>query len=311
MNATHEPAAGEIVVGVDGSAGAAAALQWAVHEAGLRNWSVTAVLAWGLLDQFHLVGDEFDPHYCDSDAEAALDAAVGIAIGIDAARRVRRRVVCDLPARALVEQSRTADLLAVGARGLDGFRSLLLGSVSDQCAHHAVCPVVIVPTARSDGRLVSMVSEPPATVSERVVVGIDASETAQRALGWAVTEARLRHATLDVVHAWQFPLLGQSAAVAPTTMSDIEAEAEHILATALKTHDTEGLPPVRRLLFNGSPAAAILETAQGADLVVVGSRGQGGFRSLLLGSTSRQVAHHAPCPVVIVPGSADRDDDGA
>jgi nucleotide-binding universal stress UspA family protein len=150
---------GRIVVGVDGSEGAAAALRWAVQEGGYRrDATVVAVLAWSLLDQHHPDGRTFSPTYGPTEARQALaiyverarageatEAAEGEAgVAPNAAAAVELEVVNDLPARALLDASARADLLVVGARGLGGFRGLLLGSVSQQCAHHAPCPVVII-----------------------------------------------------------------------------------------------------------------------------------------------------------------------
>jgi nucleotide-binding universal stress UspA family protein len=136
---------GLIVVGVDESAGAAAALRWAMTEAEARGWSPRAVLAWGYLDQHHATpGQSFDPAYGEADAQAALDAIVAEVVGSARAATVDRKLVNDLPARALLDASEGADLLVVGARGLGGFRGLLLGSVSQQCLHHATCSVAVV-----------------------------------------------------------------------------------------------------------------------------------------------------------------------
>ncbi len=95
---------GRIVVGVDESAGAAAALHWAVREAEVRGWSLTAVLAWGFLDQHHaIVGEPFDPSYGEADARAALDSIIGAAVGTARAATVEQKVVNDLAARALID----------------------------------------------------------------------------------------------------------------------------------------------------------------------------------------------------------------
>jgi nucleotide-binding universal stress UspA family protein len=134
-----------IVVGIDGSDGAAHALRWAIEES--ARWDgceVDAVMAWGFLDQHHVEGDEFEPHYGSEQATAALRAYVERAVGADRAGAVSLRPVNDFPARGLIEAAGEADLLVVGARGLGGFRSLLLGSVSQQCLQHASCPVVVI-----------------------------------------------------------------------------------------------------------------------------------------------------------------------
>ena len=284
-----------IVVGVDGSDSAAHALVWATKEAELHNWPLTAVLAWGLLDQHHtLVGERFDPQYGEDADLAALDVYVERALGSSRAGKVERQVVCDLAAPGLLDSSADASLVVVGARGLGGFRGLLLGSVSQHCLQHTTCPIAVVRHNDAPAEGATM---------ERIVVGIDGSDTARHALRWAVEEARLRAASLEVIHAWHIPYVGgypySAAAFDPTTFEDA---ARATLDAAFDGIDTAGLAqPVDRILTSGGAASAILEAAKGADLVVLGSRGLGGFSGLLLGSVSHQVAHHATCPLVIVP----------
>lgn len=140
--------AGRIVVGVDGSEGADRALRYAVEEAGRRGSTVEAVLVWALLDQPGVPEErQFDPAFGEAKARAYLDAAVERAVGDHPGVTVTPVVVCDLPARGLLEAAAGADLLVVGARGLGGFAGLLLGSVSQQVVNHAPCPVVVVPGA--------------------------------------------------------------------------------------------------------------------------------------------------------------------
>lgn len=142
------------------------------------------------------------------------------------------------------------------------------------------------------------------TATSRIVVGIDGSSASRRALEWAVAEAAMRQATLEVVYAWHLPYAG-GLALAATPAIDVrslEDAASDVLDAAIADVDTSGLPkpPMRRLQAGGA-AAAILAAADDADLIVVGSRGRGGFSGLLLGSVSQQVVHHATCPVVVVP----------
>lgn len=141
---------------------------------------------------------------------------------------------------------------------------------------------------------------------QRIVVGVDGSETAARALKWAVDEARLHRAALEVVHAWHAPYVGDFAYATVALDPEVfETAARETLDAAVASVDVSGLTaPVERVLSTGGAAAAILEAAKGADLVVVGSRGLGGFRGLMLGSVSHQVAHHATCPVVVVPAES-------
>lgn len=137
----------EIVVGVDGSAGSAKALEFALREARLREASVKAVLVWHVPAAVY-GGGGLAPAVIDQDeleegARARLDDLLGAAArdGVELEGVVRE----GQPAEVLVEEAREAELLVVGSRGLGGFRGLLLGSVGQQCAHHAHCPVVIVP----------------------------------------------------------------------------------------------------------------------------------------------------------------------
>src|SRR5579859_3671624 len=139
-----------------------------------------------------------------------------------------------------------------------------------------------------------------------IVVGVDGSEGSGRAVEWAAEEARLRGARLRLVHAWYppaalyggFGMPGVSAEV----IDDFRVLAEKQLEDVHTKHAAafDGLDVERRLVEDVA-APALLEAAAGADLLVVGTRGHGGFTGLLLGSVSQQCAHHAPCPVVIVP----------
>jgi len=281
----------QIIVGMDESDGAAAALRWALHESEIRGWPVRAVLAWSLLDQQQLDGsDTFDPDYNQRFAIQALSAAVERAVGPDAAASVDLQAVNDLPADALVEQSTNADLLVVGARGLGGFKSLLLGSVSNHCVQRASCPVVVVHTS----------AESPGHRPERIVVGIDCSEGGDVVLHWALDTARAHDATVEVVHAWQPVLLGGALSPVVIDLTPLEDAARHALDAIVDAADTHDVTVERTLVASGA-AGAILDAATNADLVVVGTRGRGGVKSLLLGSVSQQVTHHAACPVVVVP----------
>jgi nucleotide-binding universal stress UspA family protein len=140
-----------------------------------------------------------------------------------------------------------------------------------------------------------------------IVVGVDGSPGADAALRWAWDEAQRRHAQLNVVHAWTIPYVGElgwtSAAV--VSQDALKQAAKATLADSLE----RVVPPgshviVHEVIAEGSAAAVLREQANDADLLVVGSRGRGGFAGLVLGSVSQQCAHHSPCPVVIVPPEA-------
>lgn len=143
-----------IVVGVDHSSGAKAALRFALEEARLRGATLRAVHALlfgyigavGFESSFPVLGGELDE--LRSGAEAALDTTLQEALPDAGDVTIERRVVGGTPAAVLVEESRDAEMLVVGSRGLGGFSGLLLGSVSQQCAHHATCPVVVIRAPR-------------------------------------------------------------------------------------------------------------------------------------------------------------------
>ena len=140
---------------------------------------------------------------------------------------------------------------------------------------------------------------PPPEALRRIVVGFDGSAAAKRALDWAVSEARRNPAVIDVVAAWTFPMvLGYSFS---HTVVEVETTAQHQVDDAL-AHVAELAPDVvvRGETADDAPGAALVAASKTADLLVVGSRGLGGFESLLLGSVSSYCAKHATCTVVIV-----------
>jgi nucleotide-binding universal stress UspA family protein len=141
------------------------------------------------------------------------------------------------------------------------------------------------------------------TNSRKIVVGIDGSEGAKKALRWAVSEAQLRSAAIEVIHVWNFsPLVDPIGGIAYVPMDDLLESAQAVAANTVKSvEDVLGDTRITTKVEQGSASQALLKAAVNADLLVVGRRGHGGFIGLLIGSTAEQVAHHAPCPVVIVP----------
>ena len=133
-----------------------------------------------------------------------------------------------------------------------------------------------------------------------IVVGVDGSKSSSGALAWAADEARLRGATLKVVRAWRVPVLAYGPYASPPPPEDFKKSAEALLSEQVTT--VLGPSPVVtvvREVAEGPAAEVIVAASAGADMVVVGSRGLGGFGGLLLGSVGAQVAHHAHCPVTI------------
>ena len=152
-----------------------------------------------------------------------------------------------------------------------------------------------------------------------IVVGVDGSPGSDAALRWALDEARLRNASVRVVHVYETPQLsapeagvGLAAPAAHAVFSpeeverlqaNAEKEAHGVIDSSLRrvADDPDDGPGIERTARSGSPAQALIEEGREAELLVLGSRGRGGFLGLLLGSVSQQVAHHPPCPVVILP----------
>ncbi len=277
-----------IVVGVDESSRAQAALQWAVRHATLVNQPVIAVMGWGYVDQHHLEPDApLDPDYDADLAVKVLDQLVVRACGADPP--VAAIAVNDLPARALLDAADGASLLVIGARRISAVRGLWRDSVSRQVLRDARCPVVVVAdSADRDGL--------------PIVVGIDGSAPARRALCWAIDLARMGGRRLVAVHAWHLPVTSHSFYAPYPAREKLADEAERLLRHELAQVDTSGLSaPVECQVLPTSPTEALLEASATASIVAVGSRGQGAVARAVLGSVSDRVSHRASAPVVVVP----------
>jgi nucleotide-binding universal stress UspA family protein len=136
-----------------------------------------------------------------------------------------------------------------------------------------------------------------------IVVGVDGAEHSKAALAWALAEARLRDAELRVVQAWHVPVASYGEYVTTDPGSEAIESASTTSLDAFLADVVGGEPDVQvtPVVVEGPPAERLLEAATGAELLVVGTRGRGGVKGLLLGSVGQQVVHHAHCPVVIVP----------
>jgi nucleotide-binding universal stress UspA family protein len=138
----------------------------------------------------------------------------------------------------------------------------------------------------------------------KIVVGVDGSEHSDRALAWAIEEAKLREARLQVVSVWHVPALvygapGFTPPIGPDVGKAFRDVASETATAAAQTARDGGVEADVEV-DQGQTVDKLLEAAEGADMLVVGSRGHGGFSGLMLGSVSAQCAHHAPCPIVIV-----------
>jgi nucleotide-binding universal stress UspA family protein len=291
---------GRIVVGTDGSPSSTQAVLWAATEARRRDTGLEVVHAWTSPIELYPSNLYLDPTAFYDKAKAVLDKAIESVAAVGRAPLdVRRLLVEGAAAVSLVEASAAAALLVVGSRGRGGFAGLLLGSVSRECVHRAKCPVVVVP-ASWDGE-----------DRGRIVAGVDGSEPSYAALHWAIAEAALRGSRLEVVNAYVYPravsVVGSLTSIdADMLEKSSRALLEEMVASALGAADSRP-SSVESIATSDTPASGLLAAARGADLLVVGSRGRGEVRGLLLGSVSQQCVHHATCPVVVVRGAGHMD----
>lgn len=136
----------------------------------------------------------------------------------------------------------------------------------------------------------------------RIVVGVDGSVPSKAALAWAVAQARLTGAVVEAVIAWEFPATyGYPIPVSDVSWEDLATQA---VTDAIAGLGDAGPIEIRYKVMEGNPAHLLVEESAGADLLVVGSRGHGGFVEALLGSTGQHCVHHATCPVVVIRDSA-------
>ena len=280
-----QESAGRIVVGVDGSPSSEQALRWAAGQARLTGQPVHAVITWQ-------VPPTYDAWVLPEDwagkAAGTLQKSVANVLTEVDAGVVAQHVLHGHPAKVLVDETADpADLLVVGSRGHGGFAGLVLGSVSQHVVGHAACPVVVVHASHAP--------------AGRIVVGVDGSASSKEALRWAARQAGLTGCSVHAVLVWELPLdYGWSDRPA----FDFAAHAEQTLGTAVTDALGEDAAAVQREVVEGSTAEMLLHRAADADLLVVGSRGRGGFTGLLLGSVSQHLAAHGSCPVVVQHGPA-------
>jgi nucleotide-binding universal stress UspA family protein len=294
---TNDNVTPKIVVGVDGSDPSNAALRWAAYEARRRNASVLVVSCYNVPVYGSPEGAVYPTHedidmYKDG-AASVIGRAIEVVGEIDPQLDVDGLSEMSAAAEAIAEAAHAGDEIVVGATGHGGFMEGLLGSVSMSLVHRSHVPVIVVP------------AKPVAEIGpgmHKIVVGVDGSPGSLHALEWAYSEALLTGAELTAVHGWIYPYDGGRTSVSePRTQMQLDAMEE--LKSSLESLGlrlTSGSVHVHAKLVERSPAEALLEESQDADLVVVGSRGRGALRASLLGSVSRTVAQHTPCPVVII-----------
>ncbi|MCL1870941.1 MAG: universal stress protein [Promicromonosporaceae bacterium] len=294
-----------VLVGVDGSAPSLHALDWAAAYAKRVGWALHMVCSYALPS---FTAASLDGGYAALDDTAIQEGAKSVLV--EAKQHVASY---DVPVTAavatgdaagvLVELSKDYALAVVGTRGRGGFTERLLGTVSSALPAHSSCPVVVVPYRSATGedadrRDGNTVHEP-----RRIIVGVDGSPSAEMALKAAIRQARVWGAELVAVAGVP---VGSGAGVLAWLPAQIDheqvlADVKAGLDVIVDRYEAEndGLK-IKRIVLDGTGAELLTEFSTAADLLVVGSRGRGGFRGLLLGSTSQAVLHHSSCPVLVV-----------
>lgn len=281
---------GAIVVGVDGSAHADLALDWAAEEAHRQSLPLHIVHAFTFGYPVTVEGS-LQLGNLEAVAEKICGTAVDRAQGLYADLVVTSATPPESAVPALLDASEQATTLVVGARGLSHTKGLLMGSVSAQTAAHASCPVVVV---RAPGN---------PSGHGGVVVGVDGSPSATRATEFAFAQAASRGIGVTAVHGWVPGFVGGASSDAMWAMdwratgAEEDAMVAESLAAGRERHPDVD---VKVLSVRGKPADVIVDASADARLVVVGSRGRGELRGLLLGSVSQAVMHRSHCPVALV-----------
>ncbi|NKQ52049.1 universal stress protein [Amycolatopsis sp. K13G38] len=286
--------AAAVVVGIDGTPASVRAVRWGAREAALRHAPLTIIHAFGIPDAFY--GEAMPPgtwlRSRQQASQALLEEAAVAATSAHLGLAVRTESSVDAPIPMLLQRSREARMLVLGSAERGVLGDLLSGSVIGALSGHVECPLLVV---RGDD---SQPADAP------VVVGVDGSPANAPAVALAFEEASLRGVPLVAVHSWSDADSEQvfSAARAEFDFEPLRDTENRVLAEALAGW-CERYPDVAvsRVLAKDRPRHQLLEWCDKAGLVVVGSRGRGGFRGLLLGSTTYALVHHSSCPVLVVP----------
>lgn len=287
-----------VVVAVDGSEASKNAVRWAANTAMKRGIPLRIASSY-TVPQFLYAEGMVPPKELFDDLQAEtlekIEAARAVAHEVAPDIKIGHTIAEGSPIDMLLEMSHDVTMVVMGSRGMGGLSGMVMGSVSASVVSHASCPVVVV---REDNHVTESTKYGP------VVVGVDGSEVSQKATHYAFAEAAARGAELIAVHTWmdmqvQASLAGLSAA--QTEWAEVEKEQGALLTERLADFQA-GYPdvPVKKVIARDRPVRALADAAAGAQLLVVGSHGRGGFKGMLLGSTSRALLQNAPCPMMVV-----------
>jgi nucleotide-binding universal stress UspA family protein len=302
-----------VLVGVDGSAPSLHALDWAAAYARRVGWPLHVVCTYSLPS---FTAASLDGGYAALDDSAIQEGARAV---LEEARaraeasgvRTTATVTTGDAAGVLVEMSREHALVVAGTRGRGGFTERLLGTVSSALPAHAHCPTVVVPFRSESGGTDAGGELPPIRPLRRIVVGVDGSPSAEIALRHAIRQAQAWDAELVAVAGVPVGAGAGLLAWLPASIDheQVLADVTEGLNVIIDRHEAEnpGLT-IKRIVLDGTGAELLTEFSTASDLIVVGSRGRGGFRGLLLGSTSQAVLHHSACPVMVVTKKCDEEE---
>jgi nucleotide-binding universal stress UspA family protein len=278
-----------VVVGADGSENGIAALRWA---------AATAV-AYGLpLTVLYARPDMMAKPILVTEPEGVLADAVAVARAHQPDLEIRALQMPDAPVQSLLAAGESADVVVLGSRGVEGFRGLLLGSTTMHVAPYAQCPVVVVHSGLEGGFPFEDTEGYPGNPGQ-VVLGYDGSPASNRAAAFAFRHAAATGTGVVAVSVEAGRGEPETEEIDPenaTPGSDTSAFHSPVIVTAAAFPDV----PVSFVAGTGRPAEVLLAEAVGADLLVVGSRGSGGFSGLIMGSVSQKVLAHAGCPVAVL-----------
>lgn len=295
---TQQITEGSIVVGVDGSPSSGSALRWAMNEARRTHEPLHVVHS---LEKEVVLSDkeQFGTKEAPASSDPLLTAALDVVRTAAPELATTPHSVTGFAPTTLIAASKLAGTVVVGSHGHTALPTALLGSVSQQVAIHSSCPVVVVREDDTQGDAGSGQVEG----SGQVVVGVDGSEASEPAIGYAFAYAASTGKSLTAVHTWWWePLEGVSLGEPWVGDWTQIADQEATLVSELVAGWSERYPdvPVHQHVVRGDPVVELLDNSHGASLLVVGSRGRGGFIGLVLGSVSRRILKRASCPVAVV-----------